>query len=197
MIHGPCGTLLPTAECMKDAKCKKFFPKPFQSHTVVDANCTYASYRRKSPSDGGRTIQLKRKGITYTPDNSMVVPYNPLLLLRFKCHINVEKCASILGAKYIYKYTTKGPDRAMVSAEIEDRALRDKIENYKDMRCVGSCEAAARLYGFSIAKQHPPVKELRVHLKDTQTVYFEEGNECSHKESAVRLTADIQKTSGE
>ena len=82
----------------------------------------------------------------------------------------MEKCASILGAKYIYKYTTKGPDRAMVSAEIEDGAPRDEIENYKDMRCVGSCEAAARLYGFSIAKQHPPVKELRVHLKDAQTV---------------------------
>ena len=104
----------------------------------------------------------------------MVVPYNPLLLLRFKCHINVEKCASILGAKYIYKYTTKGPDRAMVSTEIEDRVPRDE-----DMQCVGSCEAAARLFGFSIAKQHPPVKELRVHLKDAQTVYFEEGNEAA------------------
>merc|ERR1712055_1194101 len=58
----------------------------------------------RCPSDGGRTIQIKRKGITYTADNSMVVPYNPLILLRYKCHINVEKCASNLGAKYIYKY---------------------------------------------------------------------------------------------
>ena len=188
MIHGPCGTLFPTADCMKDGKCKKFFPKPFQSTTVVDANATYASYRRRCPSDGGRTIQVTRKGITYTADNSMVVPYNPVLLLRYKCHINVEKCASILGAKYIYKYTTKGPDRAMVSVEVEDGAPRDEVQNYKDMRCVGSCEAAARLYGFSIAKQYPPVKELRVHLKDDQTVYFEEGNEaavvagCRHTE---------------
>ena len=99
MIHGPCSTLFPTADCMKDAKCKKFFPKPFQSRIVVDANATYASYRRRCPSDGGRTIQIIRKGITYTADNSMVVPYNPLLLLQYKCHINVEKCASILGAK--------------------------------------------------------------------------------------------------
>jgi hypothetical protein len=45
------------------------------------------------------------------------------------------------------------------------------------MRCVGSCEACARIYGFSVAKQYPPVKELYVHLKDEQTVYFEEGNE--------------------
>ena len=83
------------------------------------------------------------------------------------------------GPKYIYKYTTKGPDRAMVSAEVEDGVPRDEIENYKDMWCVGSCEAAARLYGFSIAIQHPPVKKLRVHLKDTQTVYFVEGNEAA------------------
>ncbi len=109
----------------------------------------------------------------------MVVPYNPLLILRYNCHINVEKCASILGAKYLYKYTTKGPDRAMVSVEVENGAPRDEIENYKDMRCVGSCEAAARLYGFPVAKQWPPVKALRVHLKDDQTVYFEEGNEAA------------------
>ena len=58
----------------------------------------------------------------------------------------------------------------MVSVEVEDGAPRDEVENYKDMQCVGSCEGAARLYRFSIAKQYPPVKELHVHLKDTQTV---------------------------
>ena len=37
-----------------------------------------------------------------------------------------------LGAKYVFKYTTKGPDRAMVSAEIEGQeGGRDEIENYK------------------------------------------------------------------
>jgi len=188
MIHGPCGTLFPTADCMKDGKCKKFFPKPFQSRTVVDANSMYVLYSRRSPSDGGRAIQIKRRGITYTANNSMVVPYNPLLTLRYNCHINIEKCHSIMGAKYIYKYTTKGPDRAMVNTVVDDGAPRDEIENYKDMRCVGSCEAVARILGYSIAKQHPPVKELRVHLKDEQTVYFEESNEaavmagCCHTE---------------
>lgn len=72
---------------------------------------------------------------------------------------------------HIYKYTTKGPDRAMVSVEVDDGAPRDEVQNYKDMRCVGSCEAAARLYGFSIAKQYPHVKELRVRcLGDPQTL---------------------------
>ena len=43
MIHGPCGCLHPTTDCMHDGKCKKFFPKVFQAHTMVDTNCTYAS----------------------------------------------------------------------------------------------------------------------------------------------------------
>ena len=146
MIHGPCGTLNPSAPCMKDNKCTKGFPKPFLAHTVVDSNTTYATYRRRCPADGGRTIQLVRRNTTFTADNSFIVPYSPCLSLRYNCHINVEKCCSVLGAKYVFKYTTKGPDRAMVSAELEDQdGGRDEIENYKDMRCVGSSEA---FWGF-------------------------------------------------
>ena len=78
----------------------------------------------------------------------------------------------ILGAKYIYKYTTKGPNRAMVSVELEDGTPRDEIKNYKDMRCIGSCEAAARLYQFSVSTQFSSVKDLCVNLKEGQTVFF-------------------------
>ena len=175
MIHGPCGSLNPSAPCMKEGKCTKGFPKTFLANTVVDANSTYATYQRRRPADGGRRISLVRRNIVFTADNSLVVPYNPSLSLRYNCHINVEKCCSVLGAKYVFKYTTKGPDRAMVSAEIEgDQGGRDEIENYKDMRCVGSSEAAYKLFSFPIASQHPAVKELRVHLKDGQMVVFEE-----------------------
>ena len=59
MIHGPCGNIFPTADCMKDGKCNKFFPKPFQEHTVVDINSTYAAYRRRRPIDSGRTIKVQ------------------------------------------------------------------------------------------------------------------------------------------
>ena len=178
MIHGPCGSLFPSAPCMKDGKCEKGFPKPFQAHSVLDSNCTYATYRRRSPTDGGRTLKLTRRGVTFTADNSMVVPYSPYLTLRYNCHINVELCASILSCKYVFKYTTKGPDRLMVSTELEgNTGPRDEIENYKDMRCVGSCEAAWKLFQFPIATQFPSVKGLRVHLEDHQMVVFQEGNE--------------------
>ena len=53
-----------------------------------------------------------------TINNSWVVPYCPYLSLRYNCHINIEICISALAAKYLYKYVTKGPDRAMVSTEV-------------------------------------------------------------------------------
>jgi hypothetical protein len=39
------------------------------------------------------------------------VPYNRALALRYKCHINVEYCASVRSIKYINKYIYKGGDR--------------------------------------------------------------------------------------
>jgi len=38
MMHGPCGTTFPNAPCMEDGKCKKQYPRKFQSETVMDVN---------------------------------------------------------------------------------------------------------------------------------------------------------------
>lgn len=32
-----------------------------------------------------------------------VVPYNPYLLKRYNCHMNVEVCSGIRAVKYLYK----------------------------------------------------------------------------------------------
>ena len=86
-------------------------------------------------------------------DNSWVVPYNPYLMLRYEAHINIENCASPTAANYLYKYVTKGHDRAMTKAQVPGHT--NEIDDYVDLRSVGSNEAAWHILSFNIAKKVP------------------------------------------
>lgn len=176
MIHGPCGDINPSSVCMKDKKCSKGYPKKFCKKTFVDPDNSHPEYRRRSPADGGRTMKIKRGKKDYTVDNSWVVPYSPYLSLRYNCHINVEICLSPTAAKYLFKYIQKGEDRIMVKREMEGES-KDEIEDYVDLRSIGSSEAAWHLLAYPISKNYPAVQALRIHLEDEQQVCFEEGNE--------------------
>lgn len=77
MIHGPCGS-----KCMRDGKCKRNFPKEFFECTVQGKDA-YPVYGRRND---GRCIH---KSEHFVVDNRMVVPYNPWLLQKYDCHINV------------------------------------------------------------------------------------------------------------
>ena len=188
MVHGPCGAENPNCPCMENGRCTKNYPKPFQKKTIVDPDNNNPTYRRRSPQDGGRQIMCPKTGRTI--DNTWVVPYNPFLSLRYNCHINVEKCTSAKASKYLYKYVTKGSDRAMV-ATVEEGQHRDEIRQYVDLRSVGSSEAAWHLVAFPIAKRFPPVQTLRVHLEDQQQVVFDEGTEqeALERQRETELTA--------
>ena len=72
-------------------------------------------------------------------DNTWVVPYNPWLLLKYNCHINVEICCSIKSVKYFYKYVYKGPNR--VSIEVRSGPNYDEVQQYIDARWVCALEA--------------------------------------------------------
>ena len=148
MIHGPCGKLNPKSPCMEDGKCTKGYPKAFCSKTVVNPENTYPEYQRLDPEHGGRQIKIK----DYVIDNSWVVPYSPFLLLRFDGHTNMEMCMTFLAPKYLFKYFTKGQDRAMVRAEVEgdDLTVKDEIAEYIDLRSVGSSESSWHLFNFNI-----------------------------------------------
>ncbi|CAI0396896.1 unnamed protein product [Linum tenue] len=110
MLHGPCGQANQRSPCMVEGKCKKFFPKPFNATTTYDHN-GYIVYRRRND---GRTFD-KGNGIL---DNRHVVPYNRNLLVMFQAHINVEICHKGRLIKYLFKYVTKGHDRATVVASV-------------------------------------------------------------------------------
>ena len=198
MIHGPCGEQNKKCPCMENEKCSKKFPKPFQKHTIMDEEKSYPIYRRRAPNDGGSWTRKNGKII----DNSWVVPYNPYLSLRYNCHINVECCISPKAAKYLYKYVTKGPDRAMVFAEVEggdQRRERDEIDDYQSLRCVGAMEAAWHLFAFAIANNRPPVQVLRLHLENEQDVFFVSGEEEQAMQTGghTELTAFLQLNANE
>jgi hypothetical protein len=178
MVHGPCGEIHTKAPCMKDGKCEKGFPRDFTKHTVVDPASGFPVYRRRNPGDSGRTVTIRRSGIDFVVTNQYVVPYNPILSLRYGCHINVEKSTSPRNAKYLYKYLTKGGDRAMARTEADkEDGGRDEISDYRDYRSCGSCESVWHLLAFPICERFPSVKVLRVHLENEQMVRFAEGNE--------------------
>ena len=71
----------------------------------------YVLYARP---DNGRGI-YKQQGEFF--DNRWVVPHSPELLRRFNCHINVERVFATQSIKYLYKYLSKGPDRAELNID--------------------------------------------------------------------------------
>ena len=127
---------------------------------------SYPCYRRRETQDtfvkGGHVI-----------DNRDVVPYNPYLSKRFKCHINVEVVTSLKSVKYLFKYVHKGHDRA----DLEMKFNNDEIKAHIDARYVGPAEACWRLFGFPLSGLSHHVERLAVHLKDQNSLLFAEGEE--------------------
>ena len=177
MIHGPYGQANSNAPCMKDGKCIKGFPKPFQAETVMCRD-GYPIYAR--PNNG-----CAYKVGNYLADNRWIVPYNPYLLSRYNhcrlsyceitnqttkrynAHINVECVMSLSAAKYITKYTHKGPDRATLELR-----QHNEVSEFKDGRYIAAAEATWRLFENPIHHQEPAVMSLQVHLPGQHMVVF-------------------------
>ncbi|XP_029150748.1 uncharacterized protein [Arachis hypogaea] len=142
MIHGPCGHLNSKSQCMINGKYSKFFPKAFRDRTIIDE----AGFPRYQRRDDGRTVSKKNVEV----DNSVIVPYNASLLLKFGCHINVEYTCQTSTIKYLFKYLHKGNDRVTAAFYQNNRSQVDEILNYYDCRYISACEAAWRLFGYPI-----------------------------------------------
>ncbi|XP_072087869.1 uncharacterized protein [Arachis hypogaea] len=107
-----------------------------------------------------------------TIDNRWVVPYNPWLLLKYDCHINVEICSSIKSIKYLYKYCYKGPDR--VAMEVHRSSHYDEVQQFIDARWIAAPEACWRIFRFNLYRMYPSVERLQVHLPNQHQVSFYE-----------------------
>ena len=176
MVHGPCGSINPKAGCMIENKCTKHFPKKFCSQTTVDED-GFPIYRRRN---NGRFVE--RNGIKL--DNRYIVPHNIELLVKFQAHINVEWCNRSRSIKYLFKYITKGPDRATLILEenlhidpstgMQHMTDTDEVKTYLNCRYVSAIEACWRIFEFAIHHREPAVQRLSFHNEDEQPVVFED-----------------------
>nr|XP_043618634.1 uncharacterized protein LOC122590494 [Erigeron canadensis] len=166
MLHGPCGILNVDNVCMKkNGTCKNSYPRPYSNETTQTSDA-YPIYRRRK---NGVTVKVRKA----TLDNRWVIPYNPYLLAKFDCHINVEICSTIKAVKYIYKYICKGCDRiSFAVSSNNDSTLIDEIDQYQSGRWVSAPEATWRFYRFAMSEIKPAVIHLQLHLENYQPLTF-------------------------
>ena len=164
MLHGPCGTANPNSTCMDKGKCSKKFPKDFCEETRLPHDGHgYPLYRRPKK---GHTI--KKNGFVF--DSRWVVPYNPWVLEKYQCHINVEFVGSFHTIKYLYKYVHKGVDVGTVAIE-----NKDEISTYVNARLIDAYDSHWRAMEYKIQDRFPAVMSLAIHTEGQQNIIFREG----------------------
>ncbi|XP_074313095.1 uncharacterized protein LOC141648383 [Silene latifolia] len=168
MMHGPCGRDNPTNPCMQDGNCKNHYPRDF-ADTTTNSRDSYPIYRRRRT---GIQVTVCRSKL----NNRWVVLYNPFLLGKYDCHLNVEICSTIKAVKYMYKYVYKGHDGisfAVTDPSGSGQESFDEITFYQSARWISPPEAAWKIFGFHLNEIHPNVVPLQVHLPNMQTVSFQ------------------------
>ncbi len=177
MVHGPmCGEITPTARCrQKDPNnCKHRFPKDPQAATVICSN-QFPLYRRR------QLFSAIVKG--HRISDEWVAPHNALLLLRYRCHVNVEVVTHLKVTKYCYKYVFKRPDEATICI--------DEIDHYLSSRVLSVGEATWRILGLRLHQEYPPVFRLDLHLPRQQRVTFTVGEPRDVWDSVVGQTTTL------
>ena len=188
MVHGPCGAINPESPCMSKQGCTKMFPKSFVKQTSVNPETGEVMLARPAPEDGGHTMEIwcdkAKKHVTI--DNTYIVPYNPVMLLKYQGHMNIEKVNSVKAVKYCYMYLAKGPDRIII--QLNDP---DEIKNFRDTSYTSASQAEWELQGNVLSYKYPNVTKLPCHLEGEQLVTFDEEDnldEALEKSEKTKLT---------
>ncbi|XP_013679941.1 uncharacterized protein LOC106384537 [Brassica napus] len=166
MMHGPCGKDRPSSPCMDNGVCTKKFPRSYVPHTQIN-DSGYVLYRWR------QTDQVVKK--------------------KYKAHVNVEWCNKSTAIKYLFKYITKGMDRAtFVFQKDGDQIPSDQastsqkpineIDNYLEGRYLSACESMWRTFKFDIHHNSPAVQKFPVHLPDEQTAVYDEDEDLEDVE---------------
>uniref|UniRef100_A0A0D3BIS7 ATP-dependent DNA helicase n=1 Tax=Brassica oleracea var. oleracea TaxID=109376 RepID=A0A0D3BIS7_BRAOL len=147
----------------------------------IECQVWYVLYRRRRNENES---VVKNGSIV---NNTFVVPHNIKLLKKYEAHINVEWCNRTSAVKYLFKYITKGVDRAsaviekgntattsdtVASGEPKEKVIkqRNEIQDYIDARYLSACESMWRTFTFHIHKRKPSVEKLIIHLEGEHTI---------------------------
>ena len=164
----------------------------------VDA---YAAYRRrlwlheednKMPTKTKFVSRYKKggkrgkNGMKFKFDNHWLPGYNPALLMKYRCHINVEYCGSIRAINYLYKYIYKGTDQGYMSLK-QYKEEKDEIKQHKYGRILTSNECHYRISGFKQHHLYPAVKKLGFFVPDKKRIVCEIGQVISEEEVKEQL----------
>ena len=101
-------------------------------------------------------------------NNKYIVPYSPILLKKFQCHMNVEIVNSTMALKYITKYITKG-EPTLKYKPVGDKY--DEIEEHFMSRYLTAFEAGWKLMKYEMSKASHSVMNLHVHLPEEEKIY--------------------------
>jgi hypothetical protein len=177
MIHGPfCGDMRPVARCRQkdELNCRFRYSKARQESTAICDN-QFPLYRRRQR----HTTVVKGHVIS----DEWVVPHNALLLLRYRCHVNLEVVSHMKVTKYCYKYVFKKPDEATI--------VLDQIDHYISSRVLSAGEAVWRILGLRLHQESPPVFRLDLHLPQQHTVYMTVGPLADEASSVATQTTTL------
>ncbi|KAF8090552.1 hypothetical protein N665_0473s0004 [Sinapis alba] len=141
----------------------------------------------RSPCGKTKMLFLLKDGVLL--NNTSVIPHNIKLLKKYQVHINVEWCNRTSAIKYLFKYITKGVDKASVVIErgntsaIPDKAKdttkkqRNEIQDYVEGRYLSACESMWCIFAFQIHKRKPSVQKLIIHLEGEHSITVKETND--------------------
>ena len=194
LTHNPCGPKFPGGtkrRCWIGGKCKAKMPREVLQSTDGDVD-GYAAYRRrlnlvqgdsetKMPTLWKRLARAKKsdkksknskppKKHTFT--NEWVPGYNPALLMKYRCHINVEFCGSIKAINYLYKYIYKGTDQGYMKLK-QFKEEKDEIYLHKYGRILSANESHYRIAGFKRGDLNPSVTRLGFFVPEKKSILLE------------------------
>ncbi|CAF1866631.1 unnamed protein product [Brassica napus] len=180
MIHGPCGVINLKSPCMENNVYTKKYPRQYNDNNSIDKS-GYVLYRRRR----NENAYVVKDGVIL--NNTFVVPHNIKLLKKYEAHINVEWCNRTSAVKYLFKYITKGVDRAsaviergitetasdpMASGETSERVIKqqNEIQDYVDARYLSACESMWWTFAFHIHKRKTSVEKLIIHFEGEHNI---------------------------